>query len=658
MKFTIYLLKHLIPEWILMYLNYPLLKCYLSVCGALKDFLVITKKTQTMNQYNQIKKHILGNTYLLSKIETDNKEFSEQFINQINKVKRFINVKYNDMKEKTVLLQMQIHQMKMIKNSVDDANQKYNEFAKSQIRVSDQATELKDQIDGFQRNREQLKNQFFKLYHEGILFDQYMQINNEGIRKILKKYTKKMIKIVRQNNYDVLRQQADQLQINSFSIKVKQILYAVEKMLISQYYQDQPELCKSNLRRYMIKTENKGQTWFVFGFSSGLCIMMIAILISVVYEQQNEITSISSIILDYFPVCRGVLLILLFYWAIVADVWFWNRNKINYRQFFQFNYHFSTNNQLLQRAMTLTAITLIILVIYICQLSQIGKVMNEIQFISPIYLLLLLWIVFLVFAFYPTRGLNWEGRLWLFRKIKDGFIINRVKLTQSNLFVTEQFTALIIPFSDFNYSICKFYNASINQDENFGYCYDKTLYITMSISLLIYIVFLVQLILSQVQTKFSISQSLRAFQCVTSILVINLSIYLKSENFISETILFTSINSIILIIIWIVEFWYLKNPIKYNNGPKLFQKYLNEKDAKYFYFYLILIIPLSINQSYSLSSNWIAQYSNMEISYTITLIGFLEIFRRSFINYLLIEREHRKNQDAFNTVGQYEFPFT
>ena len=34
--------------------------------------------------------------------------------------------------------------MKMIKNSVDDANQKYNEFAKSQIRVSDQGPELKD----------------------------------------------------------------------------------------------------------------------------------------------------------------------------------------------------------------------------------------------------------------------------------------------------------------------------------------------------------------------------------------------------------------------------------------------------------------------------------------------------------------------------------
>lgn len=43
------------------------------------------------------------------------------------------------------------------------------------------------------------------MYHEGIIFDKYLKVNQEGMRKILKKYYKKMLKVVRAGDYAALK---------------------------------------------------------------------------------------------------------------------------------------------------------------------------------------------------------------------------------------------------------------------------------------------------------------------------------------------------------------------------------------------------------------------------------------------------------------------
>lgn len=79
MKFAEFLLKNIIPEWALMYLNYKAIKAYLSTSGALKDFLLYAKNTKSTQEYKDIKKIVMEKSYIVSKIEIDQKEFKMKF---------------------------------------------------------------------------------------------------------------------------------------------------------------------------------------------------------------------------------------------------------------------------------------------------------------------------------------------------------------------------------------------------------------------------------------------------------------------------------------------------------------------------------------------------------------------------------------------------
>lgn len=79
MKFAEFLLKNIVPEWALMYLNYKALKAYLSTSGAFKDFLLYAKKTKSTQEYKELKKIVMEKTYIISKIMVDQKEFNKKF---------------------------------------------------------------------------------------------------------------------------------------------------------------------------------------------------------------------------------------------------------------------------------------------------------------------------------------------------------------------------------------------------------------------------------------------------------------------------------------------------------------------------------------------------------------------------------------------------
>ena len=72
MKYTHYILKMMVPEWIKLYLNFKLLKTYLSISTSLKTLLVLAKKTKTIHEYKTIKAAIMDHNVLMDKLEYDN----------------------------------------------------------------------------------------------------------------------------------------------------------------------------------------------------------------------------------------------------------------------------------------------------------------------------------------------------------------------------------------------------------------------------------------------------------------------------------------------------------------------------------------------------------------------------------------------------------
>jgi SPX domain protein involved in polyphosphate accumulation len=99
MKFTHFILKHLVPEWEKLYLNFRVLKIYLKTSGKLKKLLLLLKKTRSEGDYRAAKAEMLASA-VYEKMKSDNEGFIDTFRQEIIKVERFIEWKWCDLKMK------------------------------------------------------------------------------------------------------------------------------------------------------------------------------------------------------------------------------------------------------------------------------------------------------------------------------------------------------------------------------------------------------------------------------------------------------------------------------------------------------------------------------------------------------------------------------
>lgn len=69
----------------------------------------------------------------------------------------------------------------------------------------------------FEENKKILQSTCYKLYNEGIYFEKYLMVNSEAVRKIQKKYSKKMLKCIKlrfKDSYGNIKQSIEELKIN------------------------------------------------------------------------------------------------------------------------------------------------------------------------------------------------------------------------------------------------------------------------------------------------------------------------------------------------------------------------------------------------------------------------------------------------------------
>ena len=75
------------------------------------------------------------------------------------------------------------------------------------------------------------------------------------------------------------------------------------------------------------------------------------------------------------------------------------------------------------------------------------------------FLPLIIWVVCIGYVLLPTkRLLNGEGRQWMFRMITGSTVGHFIKYESRYTFFTEQFTSLVIPWSDLDYTACYYYS--------------------------------------------------------------------------------------------------------------------------------------------------------------------------------------------------------
>ena len=72
MKFTEYMIRHMVPAWVKLYLNFKLLKTSLKVPTKVKVLLRISKATKSRREYKIIKQKVMDSGFIMDKLEHDN----------------------------------------------------------------------------------------------------------------------------------------------------------------------------------------------------------------------------------------------------------------------------------------------------------------------------------------------------------------------------------------------------------------------------------------------------------------------------------------------------------------------------------------------------------------------------------------------------------
>lgn len=100
MKFTQYLLQNLIPEWVKLYVNFKLLKTYLSIMTILKAFLLDAKQQKPRDEYSAIKESVLSDQGMVDKLNRDVDAFLRILDDEIKKYINFALFKFQDLVQK------------------------------------------------------------------------------------------------------------------------------------------------------------------------------------------------------------------------------------------------------------------------------------------------------------------------------------------------------------------------------------------------------------------------------------------------------------------------------------------------------------------------------------------------------------------------------
>lgn len=162
MKYGEVFKKQVVPEWHEMYLNYKLLK------KLLKPLRVLSKVYLRINYNDPYQKHsekyTITNVTLsdLTKIQAFLSRFEKLVFYEFEKINLFFEFKLMEQLKRWRLFKINMTILQNLRGN----NPNYDSY------------------------KEQLKNAYHQFYKEIILMNQYLIVNQEGLRKILKKYKK------------------------------------------------------------------------------------------------------------------------------------------------------------------------------------------------------------------------------------------------------------------------------------------------------------------------------------------------------------------------------------------------------------------------------------------------------------------------------------
>jgi hypothetical protein len=499
-----------------------------------------------------------------------------------------------------------------------------------------------------------------ELYKEMDYMSKYIDLNLEAKRKIMKKFNK--YTKTQENNLNDKNKTTDEQEIKHIkeyiektvvkddSNQISQLEGEIEK-IFKQYFFDEysfnaVKVLKESKAVVLIKQKYA----FTFGFFIGilLIIFILCILIGNHFHiDMDDDAKFKTI----FPMFRGYLVMVLYYWFLGLNVYVWNKYHINYKLAFNFDSHYSPVISIFKRAAFFAMIVGIMLLCYMIERTQIPILYDLISFIPLELTPLISYIFFFIYIFNPMKSFNYPGRIYLGKLFYETMASITTTSELRHTWLGDQMTSLVGPFRDIEYTTCFYVHYNNTFEEKKRLCSNRRP-IVILIGIYPYFIRFLQVIKTMKEKNIIFPDILNAIKYTLSILVAISSYYSKTIEFFSKTWLLIAAFSSCWSYCWDMKMDY--GLLQYGS-PHLFLR----KDLFYkrkWIYYTAMFLNLLGRFAWVLTISPDIVYRWIRPEFFLMVIYMIEMCRRGMWNFFRIELKHIDLCQNFQVSDKIKLP--
>ena len=629
MKFGQFLLENMVSEWRLFYIDYHKLKKLLKTFK--KNFLYITHKT--------IKDSKLTNKSF--SLKQSDKNFKRQ--DSLNIPDRE-NTKFQISlisKKITFYRQLCIELYKV--KFFYDRNMT---FYKNKLRKIEKHLSVISKYENLSYLKIKYENALKELYKEMGYMNKYIDLNLQAKRKIIKKFNKYIQSqdITKERTKSTLEQE-DEIKkmleyinntiINSdlttISLKEADIEKLFRKYFFDKYLFNAIKVLKESKAEVSIKQKYA----FFFGFFIGILLIIFILCILIANHFHIDMDDDAKF-KTIFPMFRGYLVMVLYYWFLGLNVYVWNTFHINYKLAFNFDSHYSPVISIFKRAAFFTMIVAIMLLCYMIERTQIPILYDLVNFIPLELTPLISYIIVLIYLFCPLKNtFNYFGRLYLGRLFVETMSSITTTSDLRHTWLGDQMTSLVGPFRDIEYTVCYYVHYNNTFEEKKRLCSSRRP-IVILIGIYPYFIRFLQVIKTMWEKQIIFPDILNAIKYILSILVAISSYYSKTIEIFGKTWLLIAGFSSCWSYCWDMKMDY---GLLQNGTNNLFLR----NDLFYkknWIYYTAMVLNLMGRFAWVLTISPDVVYRWIRPEFFLMVIYMIEMCRRGMWNFFRIELKH------------------
>ena len=638
MKFGLFLLENMVSEWRLFYIDYQKLKRLLKAFK--KNF---RKKTAPKREVSFAVSKNPRESFLSTKDKQGDKEtikfisFAQQKITfyrqvciELYKVEFFLKGKLN--------------------------------FYKNKLKTIEKHLSAINKYDGLKYIKKSYEDAIVELYKEMDYMNKYIDLNVEAKRKIMKKFNK--YSQTQENNINNIKSSTveqeieikkmleyiDKTVIKTDLDKIAEVEGTTEKIFKKYFYDKYSFNAVKALKESRAPISIKQKYAFSFGFFIGI-LLIIFILCILIANHFNIDMDDDAKFKTIFPMFRGYLVMVLYYWFLGLNVYVWNLYHINYKLAFNFDSHYSPFISVFKRAAFFTVIVVFMLLCYMIERTQIPILYDLISFIPLELTPLISYIFFFIYLFTPFQIFNYPGRIYLGKLFYETMASITTTSELRHTWLGDQMTSLVGPFRDIEYTACYYVHYNNTFEEKKRLCSNRRP-IVILIGIYPYFIRFLQVIKTMWEKNIIFPDILNSIKYTLSILVAISSYYSKTIEFFNKTWLLIATFSSCWSYCWDMKMDY--GLLQYGS-PYLFLR----TDLFYrrtWIYYTAMFLNLLGRFAWVLTISPDIVYRWIRPEFFLMVIYMIEMCRRGMWNFFRIELRHIDLCKNFQVSDKIKLP--